>query len=86
MLFRDPTVRTSNYCFGVGNDAMNPWEKFSCNFRISKNNFVMRHIPISCRSSIGSPSIRSNHLQKVLTLLGSCSASQSIQKVLNAFY
>jgi len=62
---------------------MNPWEKFFSSFRISKNKFVIRHIPIFRCSCVASPSISSNRLRDILTLLGSCSRSQSIQKVLN---
>lgn len=83
MFFRDTTMRTSNYSFGIGNDPMNPRKKLSCRFCISKNNFVIRHILPFCRSSIGSPSISTNRLQKILSFFGCGTASESLQKVLN---
>ncbi len=83
MFFRDTTVRTSNYSFGIRNDPMNPWKKLSCRFYISKDNFVMKHILPFCRSSIGSPSIGTNRLQKILSFFSCGTASKSLQKVLN---
>ena len=66
MFFSDSTVRTTNYGFGIGNDSMNPREKLSCSFWISKDNFVMRYIPSFCRSAIGPPSINTNRFQKIV--------------------
>jgi len=83
MFFRDSMVRTSNYGFGIGNDSMNPREKFSCSFWISKANFVMRHIPPLCCSAIGPPSIGTNRFQKNLSLFGCGSISEPLQKTLN---
>jgi len=40
VFFRDPTVRTSNHGFSIGNEAMKPWEKFPCSFMMSKDNFI----------------------------------------------
>src|SRR4030042_4597981 len=84
MFFRNATVSTSNYSFGVGNDPMNPREKFSRSFRIFKDNLVMRHIHTFCRCSIGSPSIGTNRLHKIMPLLGCGTAPNCFQKVLNS--
>ena len=83
MFFGDTTMRTSNHGFGIGNYPMNPREKLSGSFWISKDDFVMRHIPLFCRFSIGSPSIGANRFQKILSFFGCGSASESVQKVLN---
>jgi len=76
-------VRTSYYGFSVGNNPMNPGKKLSGSFGISKDNFVMRRIPIFCRSSVGSPSIGANCFQKIVSFFGCGSASESFQKTLN---
>jgi len=84
MFFRDTTVRTSKYRFCIGNDPMNPREKLSCSFWISKDNFVMRHITPFCCFSIRSPSIGADRFQKILSFFGGGSESKPFQKVLNA--
>ena len=84
MLLRNTSVSTSNYGFGIGNHPMDPREKLSCCFWISKDDFVMRRISVFGCSSIGSPSIRPYRIQKILPFICCGSASESLQKSLNA--
>jgi hypothetical protein len=51
---------------------------------MSKDDFVMRHIPPFCPSAIGPPSIDTNRFQKILSFFGCGSASESLQKTPNS--
>ena len=85
MFFRDSTVRSTNYGFCIGNDSVNPRQKLSRSFWISKDNPVMRCIPAFCGLAIGTPSIGTNRIQKLLSFPGCRSTSESVQKGLDGF-
>ena len=52
-------------------------------FGISKGNFVMREVSSFYRFSIGSPTIRTNGLQKIFDLFCNHSVANSFQEALN---
>src|SRR5512139_660123 len=85
MLFRNATMSPSNYCLGIGDNTVNPRQKLSRSFRISKDNFVMGHGLICSHSPIGFPTIAPNRLQKLPPLLRCHSTAKPVQETLNGF-
>ena len=77
-------MRTSNYSLGIGNNSMNLRKKLSRGFRVPKDNLVMTHSLTFGRSSIGSPPICTDRLQKLSSFLVSRPAAEPFQKVLNS--
>jgi len=84
VFFRDSTVRASNHFFGIRNHPVKPWKQSPCCFGISEHNSVMRHIFTFRCASVGSPSISTNGLRKILSLFCCRSVPKSIQKAFNA--
>jgi hypothetical protein len=85
MLFGNATMSTSNYRLGIGDNTVNPRQKLSRSFRISKDNFVMGHSLLCCHFPVGSPAIAANRLHK-LSPIGRChSTAEPIQEALNGF-
>lgn len=83
MFFEDTTVRAPDDSLCIGNHSMNPRQKPTCSFRVSKDNFVMIHgVPIY-GFSIRPPTIGANGLQKTLTFFSLRSIAKSLQETLN---
>jgi len=66
--------------FNIGYNSMNPWQKSSSSFRISKNYFQMLQLLILSCPTVRSPTITPNRLQKLFAFPGHPSATKSIQK------
>src|SRR5512139_2756619 len=85
MLFGNTTMSTSNYRLGIGDNTVNPRQKLSRSFRISKDNFVMGHSLLCSHFPIGFPAIAANRLQKLSPIRRCHSTAKPIQEALNGF-
>ncbi len=80
MFFRYSTVRSSDNGFCIGDDTMNPGQKPSSGFWITKHHFQMLQILILSCFTIGSPTVAPNCFNKLLPFICKFSVSEPIQK------
>jgi len=85
MLFGNATMSTSNYRLGIGDNTVNPRQKLSRSFRISKDNLVMGHSLLCSHFSIRFPAIATNRLQKLPPVRRCHSTAKPVQETLNGF-
>ena len=69
MFFGNTTVGASYNGLGIRDNSVNPRQKPTRGFRVSKNNFIMRQICSSYRLPVGSPPIGPNSFQKILSFV-----------------
>ena len=83
MFFRYTPMRASNHGFGIGNNSMNPRKKLSRCSGVPKDHLVMTHTLIFGCSSLGSPPIGTDRIQKLSSFFGFRSATEPFHKILN---
>jgi hypothetical protein len=83
MFFGNTTVSSSYNGLGIRNDSVNPRQKPTRSFRVSKDNFIMRQARPFYRSSVGSPTVSANRVQKMFALFCCRPVAESFQEILN---
>jgi hypothetical protein len=83
MLFRNTTMSSSDYRLSVRDNAMNPRQKPSRSFRITKDYFVVCQNLILRNPAIGSPSVGPDCLQHLPSFRCSWPTAEPFQKTLN---
>ncbi len=83
MLFRNTTMSSSDYRLGVRDNAMNPRQKHSRSFGITKDYFAVGQTLILRNPPIGSPSVGPDCLQHLPSFRCSWPTAEPFQKTLN---